>query len=255
MQELPTESIERLSRVAKLVGTQRTLPAKLETIVALAKRTIPNCHAAGVSLIIQGEPTTTAVTDRLAVEIDLVQYETGQGPCLAAIDESEIIRIDVLERDSRFSRFAPGALALDINSVLSMPLAANGQVVGALNLYSRLTDAFDDDDDDDDQTVRAAQPLADAAAEAISRSPLYAYTLDMVEGLVETLESQALVAQATGVLMVTDGCTAGEALDMVRDLALATGVSLRTVAERVVAEHSTDPLSADQARGLRGEGS
>ena len=248
MQELPRESIEKLSRVARLLGTQRTLPAKLETVVALAKRTIPSCHAAGVCLIIEGEPTSAAVTDRLAVEIDLVQYDTGQGPCLAAIDGSEIIRIDVIERDSRFSRFAPGALALDINSVLSMPLAANGEVVGALNLYSRLQDAFDD------QTIEAAQPLADTAADAISRSPLYAYSLDMVEGLVETLESRALIAQATGVLMVTDACTAAEALDHLRGLALAGGASMRTVAERVVQERPTGSRPADQARRMGREG-
>lgn len=47
MQELPMESVERLSRVTKLLRTQRTLPAKLETIVAVATRTIRNCDAAG----------------------------------------------------------------------------------------------------------------------------------------------------------------------------------------------------------------
>lgn len=41
------ESVERLSRVTKLLRTQRTLPAKLETIVAVATRTIRNCDAAG----------------------------------------------------------------------------------------------------------------------------------------------------------------------------------------------------------------
>ena len=106
MQELPEESVERFARVEKLVRTQRTLPARLESAVAIARRTVPNCDAAGISLIVEGEPTTSAVSDRLAVEIDLVQYQTGQGPCLQAMAGGHIIRIDIMERDQRFCRFA-----------------------------------------------------------------------------------------------------------------------------------------------------
>lgn len=240
MQELPKESIEKLSRVTRLLRTQRTLPAKLETVVAIVKRTIRNCDAAGISLLIDGEPTTSAATDRLAVEIDLVQYETGEGPCLAAVSDSNVIRIDVIERDSRFSRFAPAALALEINSVLSVPLVARGRTVGALNLCSHVSNAFDA------QAEEAAQPMADYAAEAISTSPLYAYSLEMVEGLVETLESQAAIAQATGVIMATEQRTSEEALDRLRELAMASGEPMPTVADWVLNERPTGPLPADQ---------
>lgn len=85
MQDLPPETVEKLARVTKLLKTQRTLPAKLEAVVALVKRTIPNCDAAGICLLIDGEPTSIAVSDRLAIEIDLVQYRTGDGPCLTAL--------------------------------------------------------------------------------------------------------------------------------------------------------------------------
>lgn len=50
------------------------------------------------------------MSDRLTVEIDLVQYETGEGPCLSAMKDSKIGRVDVIGQDSRFSRFTPGAL-------------------------------------------------------------------------------------------------------------------------------------------------
>lgn len=166
MHDLPEETVEKLSRVNKLLRTQRTLPARLETVVAIAKRTIPNCDAAGISMLIEGKPTSAAVSDRLAVEVDLVQYETGEGPCLAAIADSQVVRIDLLPMETRFSRFAPGALALEINSVLSTPLDARGRTVGALNLYSRLPEAFDA------RAEEAVQPLAEVAADAIGTSPL-----------------------------------------------------------------------------------
>jgi transcriptional regulator with GAF, ATPase, and Fis domain len=236
MQDLPQESVEKLARVTKLLKTQRTLPAKLETVVAIVKRTVPNCDAAGISLVIDGEPTSVAVSDRLAVEIDLVQYRTGEGPCLAAMSDSNVVRIDVLERDSRFVRFAPGALDQDVHSVLSTPLTANGRTVGALNMYSRAVDAFDGGAEE------AVRPMAEYAAEAIGTSPLYAYSLDMVEGLLETMEARAVIGQATGVIMAGEHTTSDEALDRLRDLALHSGASMRTVAERVLDERPRGPL-------------
>ncbi len=239
MQELPAESMEKLSRVAKLLTTQRTLPAKLEAVVAIVKRTVPNCDAVGISLLIDGEPTTAAVTDRLAVEIDLVQYQTGEGPCLAALEQSNVIRIDFIDRDSRFSRFAPGALAHEVKSVLSVPLTASGRIVGALNLYSHRPNAFDA------HSEEAAKPMADYAGEAISTSPLYAYSLDMVDGLVETQASKAVIAQATGVIMAAEQRTSEEALDRLRELAMSSGETMRTVADWVLEERPTD-RSAEQ---------
>jgi GAF domain-containing protein len=230
LSDLPAESTERLTRVMKLVRTQRTLPTKLEAVTELVKRTIANCDAAGVSLMVEQQPTTCVITDHVVVEVDLVQYETSEGPCLAAIEESNVVRIDVIEEDVRFSRFAPGALDSGINSVLSLPLVAEGRTVGALNLYSYRPNAFDQDSE------RAAIPFADYAAEVIARSPLYAYSLDMVEGLIESIENQALISRATGVLVARHGWSSAEALDALRRRALAHGESLLAVAESILAE-------------------
>jgi GAF domain-containing protein len=229
-QDLPDDAFERLFRVTKLLNTHRTLPAKLEAVVEMVKRTIPGCDAAGVVMLIEGHPTTSAVTDRLTVEVDLVQYETADGPCLAAVETGNVIRVDILERDSRFTRFAPGALDLQIQSTLSVPLVANGTTVGALNLYSRTPDAFHDEDEE------AVKPLADYAAEAMSTSPLYAFSLDMVDGMVEVMEDRARIEQAIGVIMASEHRSNQEAFDRLRRLALSSGESMRQVSEWVLEE-------------------
>ena len=232
LQDLPQDSIDRLHRVTKLLRTQRTLPAKLEAAVALAKRTVPNCDSAGIILLIDGTPTSAAVTDRLAVEIDLVQYSTGEGPCLEAMASSNLVRIDLLARDSRFLRFAPGALDHEIESILSVPLICAGTAAGALNIYSHRPNAFDA------ASEEVAQPIAEFAAEAIATSPLYAFALDLVDGLVETLESRALINQAVGVIMAGEHNTDEDALDRLRSMALTRGEPMRVVAQRIVEERS-----------------
>ncbi len=233
MEELPEVAAERLARVNRLLLSQRTLPAKLEAIVTMVKRTVPACDSAGIILLVDGKPTTAAVSDRLTVEIDLVQYDTGEGPCLEAIRQGEVIRIDLMGEDERFRRLAPGAVAHDVNSVLSLPLTAHGDDVGALNLYSHQANAFDDG------TEELVQPLADYAAEVIASSPLYAYSLDMIEGLIESMEAQALVSRATGVLMATEGLNDVEALDRLRHLALSSGQSMPMVADWLLKERPT----------------
>ncbi len=134
---------------------------------------------------------------------------------------------------------------MDINSVLSIPLSAGDRVVGALNLYSRLPNAFDTN------AERAAQPLADYAGEIIATSALYAYALDMVDGLVESLENQAIIAQAIGILMTTEQQSSEEALERLRTLALTSGHSMRTVAGWVIEERprGTSMSSQDQLPG------
>lgn len=236
MPDLPRATVERLSRVTKLLKTQRSLPAQMDAVVGIVKRTVPSCDAAGIVLLVEGEPTSVAVTDRLTIELDLVQYNTGEGPCLTALHDGNVIRIDILERDSRFTRFAPGALDQGLHSVLSTPLDANGRTVGALNMYSTTANAFDD------RTSDAVRPMAEYAGHAIGTSPLYAYSLDMVDGLVEDLESRAIIEQATGVLMASQDQTSGDALGHLRDLAMRSGESMRTVAGWVIDERPTGSI-------------
>ena len=234
MQDLPSETVEKLARVTRLLKTQRTLPAQLEAVVGIVRRTVPTCDGAGIVLLVDGEPTSIAVSDRLTIEIDLVQYETGEGPCLSALQDGDVVRIDILEKDSRFTRFAPGAIDRGLRSVLSTPLTANGRRVGALNMYSTKPNAFDA------QTSEAVRPMAEYAGQAIASSPLYAYSLDMVDGLVEDLETRAIIEQATGVLMASQEKTSGDALGQLRDLAMRSGESMRTVAEWIIHERPTD---------------
>lgn len=100
-------------------------------------------------------------------------------------------------------------------------------------MYSTQVRAFDA------TTEEAVRPMAAYAAETIATSPLYAYSLEMVDGLVEDLETRALIGQATGVLVGTEDGTTEAALDRLRNLALRSGESMRTVAEWVINDRPT----------------
>lgn len=123
------------------------------------------------------------------------------------------------------------------------PLVIEGQTVGALNLYSKTPDGFDE------RSLELARPAADYAAEAIATSPLYAFSLDLVEGLMETMEDRSLIERATSAVMASEHGTSEEALGRLRSLALTSGETMPTVARWVPEERPTGlfTMDADEA--------
>ena len=98
-------------------------------------------------MLVDGEPSTVAVTERVALELDMVQYRNDDGPCIAAPGAVRPYAIGFLPDAERFPHFAAGAADRRVLSVLSTPAIDHGRVVGSLNLYSPgAEDGFDEHD-------------------------------------------------------------------------------------------------------------
>jgi GAF domain-containing protein len=237
---------QRSARLVRALWMERGLMGRLEAVTALSKVLIDGCDAAGVALQVHGEARSLATTERVVLEVDLVQYATGEGPCLAAIAEGRPIRIDVVGEGEQWQHFSPGALDRGIESVLSLPIRAAGTTVGALNLYSRVANAFDD------EAARIGQLLADYAGQAIRTSPLYAYSVDLVDEVLEELATSELVNTAVGLLMERGHVDSDAALRALADEAGRNRMTLREAAEWELREHE---LRGDGATRSEGEDS
>jgi len=73
-----------IGELACLLVDEVDLPGMLDRVVDLATRVIPNCDSAGVTLLVDGRPSTAAATDPRTLAVDRAQYDAGRGPCLAA---------------------------------------------------------------------------------------------------------------------------------------------------------------------------
>ena len=109
----------------------------LQQIVDFAVVTVEGCDVAGISLLAGAGVTTPVYSHPLALEVDSVQYETGEGPCLDAITKDTIVYAEDLAEDPRWPIFGPSAARLGMRSLLSCRLFAEG-TLGALNLYAGL---------------------------------------------------------------------------------------------------------------------
>lgn len=212
-------------------------------VVELAVDTVPFCHHAGVSLRHgNGRVDTPAATDEIVVQADTLQYELQEGPCLDAIRADELYVVHDLAHDERWPRWGPRAAALGFASIVSVRLSTGHGTVGALNLYSRETNVFDDD------TVQVAYVYAMHAANAL-------WATQEVEGLRTAMRSRHLIGIAQGMLMERHGLGEDAAFEVLRRYSQIHNIKLREVASQVIEDTSTaEPGSrASTTQGMQPE--
>jgi signal transduction histidine kinase len=146
-----------LSEFARTLITDFPIQGILDHLVGRIVDLLP-IDAAGVSLIsATTHPRFIAGSDESAVRYENLQTALGEGPCLAAYHGDEPISISNLALDTRFPRFAAGALEEGLTAVFTFPLRDDDRRLGALDLYSTTPGELSP------QEMSVAQTLADVA--------------------------------------------------------------------------------------------
>jgi GAF domain-containing protein len=222
--------IGALERLAEVLQAQPTLGGALASIAETATTSVPGCDAASIAISIEGRPFTAAGTARVAFELDMVQYDTDDGPCLTSFRSMSTIRLYVSEPGDRFPHIAVAAERRGVRAVLSVPAVWGAEVVATLNLYSR-RGPFDQ------SAESVAAVLAAQVAMAVSRSPEYAAARAVVEEAQRNTEDDADINVATGLLMVSQACTAEQAAGLLRQAAIDDERDVLEIAHRIIEQH------------------
>ena len=223
-----------LASLAVSLLTERSLTDNLRGLVRVAATLMPRCAGGSIAMLVDGEPTTVAFTDRVVLELDLVQYDRSEGPCLTALG-GETIRVAHLQHDERFPHFAIGAADQRILSTLSTPIRNDAHVIGTLNLYSRTANGFDLRDEE------TALVIVAEAATAIATSKLFTSATTERNRLQADSDESSQMAVAEGVLMSLYECSAAQARGLIENAAGTTGTRLVDAARRIVDSISAAP--------------
>jgi hypothetical protein len=104
------------------------LESVLTQIVASAAQTVPGACGGGISRIDKASVQASHATDDDIRQLDQLQYELGEGPCVTAVDHPPDIGV-VLAHDlaarpdlDRWPRFAPSATRQGYRSIMSAQL-------------------------------------------------------------------------------------------------------------------------------------
>jgi len=223
----PDELATTLEHLAEVLQNQRTLGAALATIAEAATVSVPRCDAASIALTIEGRPVSMAATARVALELDLVQYDLHDGPCLTTFRTMESLRLNLVEQGDPFPHFAARARARGIRGVLSVPALWGHDIVATLNLYSR-SGPFDE------TASTVAAVLATQVTIAVSRSPEFIAARDVVEHAQRSADDQADMNLATGLLMINQACTVEQAEGLLRQAAVQDERTVMEIARRII---------------------
>lgn len=222
------------AEISRALYAAHTVRETLHRIVAFSVGTIDGCTGAGISFV-QGEQIITPVwSEPQVLEIDTMQYATGQGPCLDAIARGESFYASDLLTDPRWPEFGPAAAQAGMRSLLSFCLMGEAPL-GALNLYARHPGAFGATDRAKGLIFATHAGVALAAAQDVEDITLALNVeLERLENLHGALASRQLIGRAEGILMQRELITADDAFDLLRVASQHLNIKLREVARYVV---------------------
>jgi GAF domain-containing protein len=222
------DQITAADELFELLTATDTFESFLQELAVLAAREVGGDLSCGITARTDRRPVTVASSDAFAAQLDEMQYADGIGPCMHAMNSGDVVQIDDLADDERWGAYRSDAYAHGVRSSLSMPIGANGQIVGALNLYSTEPRGFNEK-----QQTGAAR-FADRAAGALSVAARMSAQTRLSEQLQQALESRAVIDQAIGVIMAQRRCSAEQAFAVLRSASQNRNMKLRTVAAGIV---------------------
>lgn len=221
----PDDVVRRVSAVARSLSAEVGLQPTLDRTVEQAVQLIDGCDSAGISLMVSKQRIeTVALTDGLAREGDDRQYELGEGPCLTAVRDAEIVWVPDLADDPRWPRWAPWAVEnLGIRSMLCIQLYTSADKHGALNLYSQERDGF----------PLADHPVATMFATVAAMALVSARTTEQLES---ALHTRNIIGQAQGIIMERYAVGSDQAFAVLSRVSQETNMKLNLVAAQVVSQ-------------------
>lgn len=161
----------------------------------------------------RGQLRLVGASDPLLGELERLQIEFDEGPCLLAYRSGRPVHAPDLDGETDFPSFSRHAVAAGMGSVFSYPLHYDDGVIGALNLYD--TEARELDEEADDAGATLAQVATGYLLHARDLSRFRVQN----DQLARALDRRVLVEQAKGYLRAAMGVSAAEAWELIRSYA------------------------------------
>jgi ANTAR domain/GAF domain len=194
---------EVMGQVARKLQEQHgDVEGTLQAITEGAVGSVPGAEYCGITLVVDRRKVESrASTGELPRQVDALQEELGEGPCIDAIYEQATVRLDDATAEDRWPRFSARAAELGLGSLLSFQLFVTGGTLGALNMYSTRKGAFGEDSESVGLVFASHGAIALAGAQ-------------QEQHLRRAVDSRDLIGQAKGILMERYKLTADQAFQV-----------------------------------------
>ncbi|WIE74956.1 GAF and ANTAR domain-containing protein [Curtobacterium sp. MCSS17_007] len=177
--------------------------------------------------------------------LELLQLETGAGPCVEAWSTGTPRSADDLDEMTRsWPLFAEATASAGFVSVYSLPLRSRDTVLGSMNLFRSRPGPLDERD------LAAIRALTDVASLSILQQRSADQAVRTQDQLQRALDSRVAIEQAKGFLAQTHEVDLDEAFALLRRWARSNNVLLQEAALGVTARRIVIPPRASE-EGVR----
>lgn len=247
MNEILLEVPDATELAVTLIEITRSVTQGAETIeifTELAEKCVSllPVTAAGILLRdVSGTLQVIGASNPSAHLLDLFQVQNEQGPCLECSTTGEPVSDTELSSTGAWPRFAALSRQQGFTAVYALPLRSRDVTVGALNLFA-------------EQPISAgrlvvAQALADAATLSLLQVDPHVDLQIVIRRIHLAVESRNTLEQAQGMIAQRFEIDAEEALIRLRDVSLATSMTLVDVAAAVISRDPNSPVASMLTNG------
>ena len=222
---------DRLQRIMSVLAADGAPSSSSARLCGVCPH-IVGVSGAGVMLMSGGVPSgTLCATDAVSELIEELQYTLGEGPCVDAYHQDEVVAEPDLAQPAtrRWFGFTPPVLEAGVRAVFGFPVRVGDVRLGALNLYRDRPSPLTPDQHAD------ALVMADVVARWVLDAQGAASPDSVSVELEDGADFHFAVHNAAGMISVQLGVGISEALVRLRAYAFGHNRRLTDVAQDVIA--------------------
>jgi GAF domain-containing protein len=221
-------SIEPSAGGAAAHGVVPLLEDYLAHVSGRAAQRLGDVAGVAVTIGLGSAPVTIGASSQLALEVDLIQYDIGTGPCLHALQTNVAMYVPDLAADERWGRYGPLAADRGARSCISIPVEVEGEPQAVLKVYSGRVDGLDAD-----QRAVAAKTALDITGGIALAIHLTRHAREL-DDRAAAMDRRRTIDLALGMLMERNHSGADAAFDLLRRYSQHYNVQLFEAAAQVV---------------------
>lgn len=222
MERPPLAVAAALAQAAASINQSRTLQETLDAIVEATRTSLPAFDHVSISVRRRdGSIETVSGTDELVWELDALQYQLREGPCVDAAESEPVVVVPHLRHEQRWPHYTPVALRKGVRSQVGVQLFSSGRHLGGLNLYCTTEDGIDGG------TAEMARLFATHAGIVLGHA-------EEEHHLNAALTHRKTIGQAIGIVMERYQIDEDRSLQFLMRASSTSNIKLRDVAAEVV---------------------
>jgi GAF domain-containing protein len=187
----------------------------------------------------QNVPRYVAASDGPGRMLEVVENETGQGPCTEAFVNNTVVASTDVTAEARWPALASALRPLGVRAVLGLPVRLGAVTVGTLDVYYDRPHIWQDDE------CQALGRYRDVVESTLAAAVAAQNAGELAAQLQYALDYRVIIERGVGYLMARDGIDSMTAFNRLRRSARDTQSKIGDVAQRLV---STGQLPTEVAR-------